>query len=1104
MKNKVLTLLFISVLCSAVMAQQPLWLRYPSISPDGSQIVFTYQGDLYLVSTLGGNAVQITSHTAHDFMPVWFPDGQSIAFASDRFGNFDVFKMPAVGGIPIRLTYHSSNDFPTSVTPDGKDVLFNSLRNDLEAYAQFPNGTMPELYQVPATGGRNLMTLTTPSEAAIYNASKTKIYFQDRKGYENAWRKHHQSSIARDLWVYDSKNGSYTQLTQFAGEDRNPVVDVAENYLYYLSEESGSFNIHRLTLKGATEKLQLTNFKNHPVRFLSMAKNGTLCFSYDGEIYTMKSGGQPTKVEIRIHADSKLNPYEILPINSGATQLAVSPNGKEVAFIVRGEIFVSAMEGGVTKRITNTPEQERTVSFSNDGRSLVYAAERNNNWDVYMTSMVRSEEPYFYASTVLKETTVIATDAEEFQPAFSPDGKEVAYLEERTALKVVNLATKATRLIMPKNKSYSYSDGDQDFEWSPDGKWFLVSFLMENHWISEVGLVSAAGNSEVINLTKSGYGDSNGKWMMGGKMMLWFSDRDGMKNHGSWGASTDVYGMFFTQAAYDRYNLNENDYKLLTEKDDEKKKEPAENKAVDDKKGKADVKKEDKKTDDLVIDFKGLEERKARLTIHSSLLGDAILSQDGEKLYYTNVIEKGVDLWTTNLRTRETKILSKLGSSASSLTLSSDGKKIYAIVDGKPGKIDTESGKKETININGEMILYKKQELAYIYDHAWRQVVKKFYVTDLHGVNWNYYKKEYAKFLPHISNNWEFAEMLSELLGELNASHTGCNYSPGFRNGDITASLGIIPDQKYSGNGILVSHVLKNGPLDKAESNVRKGAIIEKIDGEVIQAEDDYFRYLNLKTGKNTLISLYNPATKQRWEEVIKPISLGAENELLYKRWIANRAAQVDSLSGGKVGYIHVRGMNDPSYRVLFEEALGKYGNRESLIVDTRSNGGGWLHDDLVTFLGGKKYLDVIARGQYLGFESQRKWVKPSAVLIGESNYSDAHMFPFAYDARSLGITVGMPIPGTATAVWWEQQIDPTLVFGIPQVGMVGADGTYLENTQLEPDVKVMNRYETLVKGQDEQLQKAVEILVRQKTEKPTPPESIKSPEKKTNKKKQP
>jgi C-terminal processing protease CtpA/Prc/Tol biopolymer transport system component len=899
--------------------------------------------------------------------------------------------------------------------------------------------------------------------------------------------------------VYDSKNGSHTQLTTFAGEDRNPVVDAQENYLYYLSEESGSFNVHRLSLKSGNEKMQLTSFKNHPVRFLTMAGNGTLCFSYDGEIYTMSNGGQPKKVSIIIQTEGKVNPYETVSVNSGATELAVSPNGKEVAFIVRGEIFVTSVEGGVTKRITNTPDQERTVEFSKDGRSLVYAGERNNNWNVYKTSIVRSEEPYFYASTVLKEEPVIATNAEEFQPSFSPDAKEVAYLEERTTLKVINLATKAVRTILPGNKNYSYSDGDQHYEWSPDGKWFLVDFNMDNHWISEIGLVSASGNSDVVNLTNSGFNDGGSRWMMKGKMMLWFSDRDGMKNHGSWGASSDVYGMFFTQEAYDRFRLSEEDFKLVKEKED-KDKDKKEEKTDDKSKSKTATatKEPEKKSEDIVIDLKGLDERKAKLTIHSSLLNDAIISEDGEKLYYLARIEKGVDLWTTNLRTRETKILTKLGDNAGALSISKDSKKLFVLVDGKPNKVDPETGKKETITINGEMMLQKQQELAYIYEHAWRQTLKKFYVVDMHGVDWSFYKKEYAKFLPHISNNWEFAEMLSELLGELNASHTGCRYAPDMKNPDATASLGLMYDQNYTGSGIRISVVLKRGPFDRADSKVKRGTIIEKIDDEAIAPNADIFQFLNRKAGKNTLVSLFNPANNTRWDEVVKPVSLGAENEMLYRRWVDNRAAEVDSLSKGRVGYIHVRGMNDPSYRVVYEEALGKHANKESLIVDTRSNGGGWLHEDLATFLSGRRYINMIPRGQYIGFEPQFKWTKPSAVLIGESNYSDAHMFPFAYNAKDLGITVGMPIPGTGTAVWWETQIDPTLVFGIPQVGMVAEDGRYLENTQLEPLHKVKNRYETLVKGRDEQVEKAVELLVKKLAEMP-PPDKIKNLEKKGN-----
>ena len=206
-------------------------------------------------------------------------------------------------------------------------------------------------------------------------------------------------------------------------------------------------------------------------------------------------------------------------------------------------------------------------------------------------------------------------------------------------------------------------------------------------------------------------------------------------------------------------------------------------------------------------------------------------------------------------------------------------------------------------------------------------------------------------------------------------------------------------------------------------------------------------------------------------------MTLGEENDLRYQRWVQTRRQETDRLSGGKVGYVHIRGMNDPSYRTAYEEILGKCADKESVIVDTRFNGGGWLHDDLATLLSGQKYIEMVPRGQKGGHEPMRKWTKPSIVLVGESNYSDAHMFPYAYRANKLGKIVGMPVPGTGTAVWWEAQIDPTLVFGIPQVGMVTNDGKYMENTQLEPDIIVRNEPELISKGRDQQLEKAVEEL---------------------------
>jgi C-terminal processing protease CtpA/Prc len=415
------------------------------------------------------------------------------------------------------------------------------------------------------------------------------------------------------------------------------------------------------------------------------------------------------------------------------------------------------------------------------------------------------------------------------------------------------------------------------------------------------------------------------------------------------------------------------------------------------------------------------------------------------------------------------------------MSLTADGKNLFVVSDGKIMKVDAESGKVSPVTVNGEMVLKATEERAYIFDHTWRQVAKKFYDPNLGGVNWNQYHTTYAKFLPHINNNYDFQELLSEFLGELNASHTGGRYAPQVQNGDATASLGMLYDETYEGNGLKVMEVLEGGPFVNAKTKIKKGVIIEKIDDEAINNSFDWARLLNRKTGKNILLSLYDPETKQRWDETTKPISQGEEQNLLYERWVSNNRKKVEQLSGGKVGYVHVQGMNDASYRSTYEDVLGKEGDKEALIVDTRFNGGGWLHDDLVTFLSGKKYLGMAPQGtQIKSSEPFNKWTAPSTVLMSESNYSDAFIFPYAYKSLGIGKTIGMPVPGTGTAVWWETQIDPTIVFGIPMVATIGKEKRPTENLQLEPDIKVANDYKSILTGKDLQLERAVKEMLEE------------------------
>ena len=634
MKKKLVSVIALMLSLSAHATDNPAWMRYPAISPDGSLIAFSYKGDIYTVPVSGGRASQITTNPAHDSYPVWSPDGQQIAFASDRLGSMDIYVVDKEGGVPTRLTTHSGNETPI-VFKDKDHILFQANILPAAEDMQFPSSQFPQVYEVSTAGGRPVMFSSMPMENISFSADGKSILYHDKKGYEDAWRKHHTSSITRDIWMctLDGER-SYKKLSTFAGEDRSPVWANADTY-YYLSEEKGSFNIYKANINGGKPS-PITQHTQHPVRFLTRANNGTLCYGYDGGIYTLKEGAQSQKVDIRVVTD-KIDRDIIRQIKTnGATQIAVSPEGKEVAFILRGDVYVTSTEYKTTKQITNTAEQERNVDFAPDGRSLVYASERNGLWQLYQAKIANKEEKQFTYATDIQEERLTNSDVTSFQPQYSPDGKEVAFLENRATIRVINLATKQVRTVMDGKFEYSYSDGDQWYQWSPDSRWILTNYIGIGGWNNkDVALVNASGNGEIHNLTQSGYNDSGAKWVLDGKAMIWESDRAGYRSHGSWGAHGDIYIMFFDLEAYERFLMSKEELALLEEAE-KGKKEEKKDEAI--KKGKKDNKKaEDKKKDEvkpLTFDLENCRDRIVRLTRHSSSLGDAVLSKKGDKLYY--------------------------------------------------------------------------------------------------------------------------------------------------------------------------------------------------------------------------------------------------------------------------------------------------------------------------------------------------------------------------------------------------------------------------------------------------------------------------------------
>ncbi len=1072
MRTFLSTSLLLLCALSLTAAETPRWLRQNAISPDGKTIAFVYQGDIFLVSAAGGEARQLTTNPAHDTEPLWSPDGKTVVFASWRENQKDIWAVPAAGGKPKRLTDYGGAETPLAVSPDGK-VYYMAYYQDDAVSSAFPGDA--RLYCLPLAEALASESLLNPTPvlslevgALSVNAGGTLLY-EDVKGYEDPWRKHHTSAVTRDIWKVEG--GVFTKLSDFIGEDRCPVFAPDGQSYYFLSERSekavevngwaGDSNIWKASLSGGAPQ-RVTSFKDNPVRYLSIAGDGTLCFSWNGDLYTLKSGGSPAKVAITLQKDSNLKEHTYKVTSSGVTGFAASPSGKEVAVVSRGDVYVTPLETNDTKRITNTPGQERTVAFGKDGRTLYYDSERDGEWAIYKATIADKSDKLFTFAGKIKEERITPEGQICFQPSVSPDGKWVGYLRNRTAIVIQPASGGKEKVLLEEGVNYSYSDGDLDFEWSPDSKYILANYQGGGRMYNDDVALIEVESGELTDLTESGYSDVNFKWALGGKAMTWESDKAGYRSHGSWGAEGDVYAMFFDEEAYLKFTRGKEMDSIA--------------KLLEDKPAKKDTTKKDTaktaKPEKVKLLLDGRRDRIVRLTPVSGHIGDYWLTPEGDKLYYTVQLEKSRDLVCLNRKDGSVKVLKK--KFIGRFLPSPDGKSLFMVDGTKVSKVEVKDFSTKPVEFSGEFEYFPDKEREYIFEHCWRQVKEKWYDPGMHGVDWAAVGENYRQFLPYITDNFAFRELLSEMLGELNGSHTGGRYRNGM--GGNVGHLGVIFDEAYTGKGLRIKEILPESVLSQFLPGVKEGDLILAVNGEEIEAGTQWYRALARTAGKRVTLKVKSGGKEK--DVILKPVR--SDSDALYQRWVRLNEKKVEELSGGRVGYVHVRGMNSPSFREVYSRALGKYRNCDALIVDTRHNGGGWLHNDLATFLDGKLYTERKPRDVYMGPEPYDKWIKPSCVLVCEDNYSDACGFPYVYRALGIGKIIGAPVPGTATSVWWETQVDPTVIFGIPQIGSFSiAAGRYLENLQLEPDILVYNDPAGVIRGEDKQLEAAVAEMLK-------------------------
>ncbi|NGZ14936.1 protease [Vibrio aestuarianus] len=1046
------------------------WMRDVAISPDGQQIAFTYAGQIWLVSSQGGDAFALTNSDTYSQTPIWSPDSQSIAFTSDRYGKGDVFIVPSMGGKALRLTYHASLDVPYAFSADGKQVYFRSARlGDSQAnlMAGYGGNQADQLYAVSALGGREKLVLPIPVSSLSVSSDGQQFLYTDWPSYEQEWRKRTTSDAARDIWQFDLTTGKHTQLTHFEGEDRNAVWADTQS-MYYLSERSGSFNVWKKDLLDG-EPVQITYHTDLPTRFLSVSKQGDLAYGFNGKVW-VKSAQEtaPYQIDIAIRRADFSDGRHFVNLNSEATEIAVSPVSPEVAIVARGDIYVVSALSGTTKRITDTPATERNISFSDDGYRIIYSSERNGNWDIFQ-SYVNDTGKSFSTSLDIQEEILFDGEEDEFQPLLSPNEKRMLYREGRNNLKVYDIEQDQTYTLLDSQQFYSYFDGDISYSWSPDSEYIVT----RNRTIanSDVLLVKVDGSEEPINLSNSGFSDIQPKFSDDGQIVYWLSDINSLRQIDNMPVQYDVYALFLNQKSQFNAFKNE-DQKWMDE-------EVAATLGSD---------VQHAPVDPTIVEINGLKHRKFRITPHSLSPLYFHLSPDNKYLVVAHWSGEGVEFSEFNVETgEEVSLFTRSADDVNAIDMTKDGENILIIGSQGIERLNVVNSETKVFDYNADANYDFRAEMNYMFDHVVRLTQSKFYDANLHGINWQRYAQEYKKQLVGITNYQDFAELLSELVGELNASHTGAFFFAERSGWEIPASLGLYYDDHYRGKGIRVKAVLPGGPADTYQTLLKSGSIIYAVDGKEILPEQDIYSQLNFKQGKLTRLTVLSPGEKTAKSMNIVPISLQQEGRLAYELWVEQRRQMVESLSNGRLGYVHMAAMDAQSFEKMQNDMFGVDNNKEALVVDVRFNQGGFLADQMMMILSGQRHtVEETRDGYQVASYPTRRWAKPSIMLADANSYSEGSVVPHFYKSEGIGLLVGERVPGTGTAVLWAQQQEPNLVYGIPQLGLKDVDGHWLENQEVVPDVLVYKEPESVTKGEDKQLKVAVETLLKQLDEQST------------------
>lgn len=1057
-------------------AFEPSFLRHPAPSPDGSRILFSWQGDLWLVPSQGGVARRLTAHPAEERHPVWSRGGRLIAFSSDRFGTPNVFVMPAdASAEPVRLTFFTgagrrvSGDTPVDFSADGTEVYFTSHRAETIRRS-------PGLYRVPITGGTpakvqephlRFATLAADGMALAYVRGGTQW---TRRGYRGA--------ANRDLWLRTA-DGDHVQLTDFDGDDDLPTW-IDPHTLAFLSARSGRKNVFRLDLV-TREALQLTSHDGSDVRFPRASADGSLiAYEFEDGLWTVPAdGGDAARLRVVVPAGMVSNPVERRTFRNDADELAISPDGRLAAFVVRGEVYVAEIMSKEdqeiapprTVQVTATAARERGIAWAPDGEALAVASARHGSDDIFL---LRPGDPDagWLDSFEFPAERLTDLGAEEHSPSFSPDGSRILYHRGSGDLVVLDLAERSHTVLLEHWQR-------PDTDWSPDGR-FIAYSIPDLDYNQDVWIVPSAGG-EPYNVSRHPDDDVDPRWSPDGRRLIWRSRR-----HAD---SFDVWGVFLTRADHER---GPREWLRLWQ-DERQPRGRDEGQAADARrraaKESADAAGENadapKAPPQVVIDFDGLWERARAVTRLEGDEGPALVTGDGKAVVFTAEHEGDRDLYKVRWDGEDLERLTTGDADPSAVHLADDGKTLFYLDgDGRIKRVGLDGKGGDPVPFDARMTIDHRAERAAIFDEAWRALNESFYDPDFHGVDWKAQAEQYRPWALAASSPEDFADVMNLMLGELNASHMG--YRPtGGRPEGVTGWIGAVFDPTAGGPGLLVTEVLRDSPADAVDVALAAGERLLAVDGIELGPGTNVYELFADTPGRRVRLRILAADGTER-TAVVTPADFEMMRTQRYRTWVDQRRALVEAWSGGRLGYLHIEAMDMPSYEEFERQLYAAGSGKEGLVIDVRSNGGGFTTDYLMAALMVKRHAYTVPRGgptEGRGYPQSRlplaAWTRPALTLCDEESYSNAEIFSWAFKTLERGLLVGMPTFGAVISTGGTRLLNGALV-RLPGRGWyVAGSGTNMELNGAVPDVLVPQPpEEDTASDRDTQLRRAVEVFL--------------------------